>query len=528
MYFGKKQITAFATFKNESKIEEDLHVEVVKNGEYSIDAPAGTVYKKVSASVNVPVPEQQELSVDVAENGEFVNTAPDGTAYNKVTVNVNVPSKEEQSKSVELDFAAGDMAVTPDSGKVLSVVNIAKPATLISENIAEGVEIAGVVGTHVGGGGAAADVRYVTFMNGSEVLYVKPVAVGDDCADIIARGLIDAPTKASTAQYNYTHYGWGAADNGAADSTILQNITEDKTVYAIYTATVRAYTITWMDDDGATVLKTEQVAYGAVPSYTPTKEGVSFDKWTPTPTKVTGDASYTASWSQTLASGQLGTTANWTLTTNGVLTISGTGAIPSYTNIWGTNPPPWYSSYASDITSIVVSEGITHIGNHAFTQLQKATSISLPSTLKHIGENAFNGSGVQSIEVPDGVTLGASAFSGTNLISVTLPSTLTDIPSYTFWKAVFLKNVVIPAGVKSIGTEAFLQTGLESINIPAMVTSIGKSAFYNAKSLTSATFENPNGWTAGTTALSATDLANPETAATYLVTTHRSSAWTRS
>lgn len=333
MYFGKKNITAFATFKNETKAEEELRVEVVENGEYSIDAPEGTVYNKVSASVNVPVKEEQELSVDIAENGEFVNTAPDGKAYNKVTVNVNVPSKEEQEKSVTIS-KNGTIEVVPDAGKVLSSVKVTadvksditildnipivldfssggnqvveaaegyavkaatiqKPATLIPENIAEGVEIAGVVGTHVGGG---ADVRYVTFMNGNEVLYVKPVAVGDDCADIIARGLIGTPTKASTAQYNYGFLGWGATDNGAYDANILKNITEDKTVYAIYTAIVRLYTITWLDSDGATVLKTEQVAYGAVPSYMPEKEGCSFDSWTPAPVAVTGDATYTAIW----------------------------------------------------------------------------------------------------------------------------------------------------------------------------------------------------------------------------------------
>lgn len=156
-------------------------------------------------------------------------------------------------------------------------------------------EIASITG---GGGGSSADVRYVTFMNGNEVLYVKPVAVGDDCADIIARGLIGTPTKASTAQYNYGFLGWGAADNGAYDANILKNITEDKTVYAIYTAIVRLYTITWLDSDGATVLDTTQVAYGTVPSlgYTPTKSGCTFDGWDQTPVAVTGDATYTAVW----------------------------------------------------------------------------------------------------------------------------------------------------------------------------------------------------------------------------------------
>lgn len=153
-----------------------------------------------------------------------------------------------------------------------------------------------IMGITTGGGGSSADVRYVTFMNGTEVLYKKPVAVGDDCVDVLKKGLIETPTKASDVQYNYTYYGWGASDGGAANANILKNITEDKTVYAIFTATVRYYTITYLDSDGVTVLKTEQVAYGAVPSYAPVKEGASFDGWTPTPVAVTGNASYTAKW----------------------------------------------------------------------------------------------------------------------------------------------------------------------------------------------------------------------------------------
>ncbi len=153
------------------------------------------------------------------------------------------------------------------------------------------------------GGGSSADVRYVTFRNestGEE--YKKPVAYGDDCVDVVAKGLWKTPTKESTAQYNYTFYGWGATDGGAADANILKNITEDKTVYAIFTATVRHYTITWLDEDGVTELPGQkQWAYGTVPSYAPVKEGYTLSSWTPTPVKVTGDATYTASWEEDLS-----------------------------------------------------------------------------------------------------------------------------------------------------------------------------------------------------------------------------------
>jgi hypothetical protein len=135
-------------------------------------------------------------------------------------------------------------------------------------------------------------------MNGDTVLYKKAVAVGDDCVNVLSKGLIQTPTKESTAQYKYTYYGWGASDGGAYDANILKNITEDKTVYAIFTSTVRYYTITYYDSDGTTVLKTESLAYGASPSYAPIKDGFNFDGWTPALSTVTGNASYVANFTE--------------------------------------------------------------------------------------------------------------------------------------------------------------------------------------------------------------------------------------
>lgn len=152
----------------------------------------------------------------------------------------------------------------------------------------------------IGSVAASDDVRYVTFMNGDTVLYKKAVATGDDCVDVLTKGLIETPTKESDAQYDYTFYGWGAEDGGAADDTILQNITEDKTVYAIFAATLRTYTITYLDEDGTTVLNTETLAYGAMPSYVGSKEGYNFDGWEPELAVVTGDASYIAQFSETI------------------------------------------------------------------------------------------------------------------------------------------------------------------------------------------------------------------------------------
>lgn len=155
-----------------------------------------------------------------------------------------------------------------------------------------------ISGIGSGAGGSSADVRYVTFMSYDGLVEYgkKAVAVGDDSADPIVRGVFDTPTRESDAQYNYTFYGWATEPNGAADSDWNKAITEDKTVYSNFAAAVRYYTITYYDSDGTTVLKTESLAYGAMPSYKPTKENVMFGGWTTDAVEVTGDASYIAVW----------------------------------------------------------------------------------------------------------------------------------------------------------------------------------------------------------------------------------------
>ena len=141
------------------------------------------------------------------------------------------------------------------------------------------------------------DVRYVTFMNGEETLYVKPVATGDDCVDVAAKGLIYTPKKESTVDKVFTYSGWAATDGGEVNANVLKAVTEDKTVYAAYTESVRMYTISFYDGD--TLIESKQFAYGSTPVIeTPTKDGYSFAYWEPTLAAVTGDTNYYAQWQE--------------------------------------------------------------------------------------------------------------------------------------------------------------------------------------------------------------------------------------
>ena len=146
------------------------------------------------------------------------------------------------------------------------------------------------------GGGSSADVRYVTFIGADgAVLYKKAVAVGDDCVDVVTKGLISTPTKESTVAEVYTYSGWSLTEGGAASSSALKNVTEDRTVYAAFTTSARKYTVRFLDGD--TVMKTEQVAYGtqATPPDT-TKEGYAFVSWTPSNLTIYGDTDFVGKW----------------------------------------------------------------------------------------------------------------------------------------------------------------------------------------------------------------------------------------
>ena len=204
-------------------------------------------------------------------------------------------------------------------------------------------------------GGTDVDVVYVTFMShdGYRQLHKRAVVSGNDCMDIVTGGLIDSPVKESSNTEVYTFTGWSTSKNGTADVNALKNVTADRTVYATYTASTRYYTISYYD--GESLLKTEKLAYGEMPSYTPQKEGFALTGWQPILSKVTSDAIYYAQWQEAeivLYSGTCGDNATWIVNAAGTLRISGIGSTYDFTELTSsTNPAPW-RAYNAQITTI--------------------------------------------------------------------------------------------------------------------------------------------------------------------------------
>ena len=99
----------------------------------------------------------------------------------------------------------------------------------------------------------------------------------------------------------------------------------------------------------------------------------------------------------------------WTLDSEGVLTISGSGDMHDY----GSFGAPWYGS-RSLVKSAVIADGVTSIGNCAFQRCTSLTSVTIPDSVTSIGNYAFcECTSLTSVTIPDSVTsIGSCAFYG--------------------------------------------------------------------------------------------------------------------
>ena len=109
----------------------------------------------------------------------------------------------------------------------------------------------------------------------------------------------ETPTKASDGQYSYAFAGWDPD---------IKRVTCDATYTAQFSNSVNTYTVTWKNWDGAVLETDEGVEYGSAPTYdgeTPTKASdgqysYAFAGWDPDVSSVTGDATYTAQFSNSV------------------------------------------------------------------------------------------------------------------------------------------------------------------------------------------------------------------------------------
>ena len=172
----------------------------------------------------------------------------------------------------------------------------------------------------------------------------------------------------------------------------------------------------------------------------------------------------------------------WTLD-NGVMTISGTGDMGDYADSTET---PWYK-YSDRITSVVIGEGITRIGDNAFAQCANLTSIQLAESVTSIGDSALAYTGLTDLSFPEALTeLETGVFRGcTALTEVTIPGTFAKVSDSLFEGCTGLTAVVLPEGLTELGVKAFANcTALTAVDFPVSLKTIGAQALQGCTGLT--------------------------------------------
>ena len=192
-----------------------------------------------------------------------------------------------------------------------------------------------------------------------------------------------------------------------------------------------------------------------------------------------------------IETGQCGEDIYYVLYSNGKLLLRGTGAMYDYDS---DNRSPFRDN--ETIKTLVVSSGITHLGEDAFMDAVNLTSATLPDSLTSIADSAFMQSddrigyvhGLTNIVIPDKVTtLGGSVFWGTAITSITIPASVTAIGKYLCRDCLNLTE----AHINGTLLGAFMFTGctkLQTLTISSKVKSIGECAFTYCSSLESISF----------------------------------------
>ena len=189
--------------------------------------------------------------------------------------------------------------------------------------------------------------------------------------------------------------------------------------------------------------------------------------------------------------GKCGNDVYYAICDDGEAALYGTGATYDYTF----HDSVFYQN--GQIKKIVLSNGITGLGDRLFYHCANAETVSLPATLTSIGDSAFAQedaaigytAGLTSVTIPQAVTaIQSYAFYHTAIAEVTVPASVKTWGKYVFSGCAKLKTARVACD--SIGAFAFTRcTALSSLTISANCTKIGTCMLTYCSSLTEITYE---------------------------------------
>ena len=131
------------------------------------------------------------------------------------------------------------------------------------------------------------------------------------------------------------------------------------------------------------------------------------------------------------------------------------------------------------LEKVTFLEGCAEIPSLWFASCSALKTIVWPSTMKSIGDAAFEYAGLETLTLPEGFnSLGERCFKNSKLVNVVLPNSLTEIPREAFYNCRRLQTVQMSDNVTSIGVSAFDNCAyLTTMNMPLSIETIGNSAF---------------------------------------------------
>ena len=199
-------------------------------------------------------------------------------------------------------------------------------------------------------------------------------------------------------------------------------------------------------------------------------------------TNIGTQSFFTNPYLNTLNLRSVQTIGNYAFHSTGYLSNGYDLVFPSTLTSIGTNA--FGGSKINSVTFDAANQ-VTNLQTAAFANTSSFTSIDLPSNLVTIGNSAFYGSDLTSIIVPNSVTsIGTQVFEASPLTSAVINNG--TVGNYAFRNITTLTSLTLNSGVTSIGDQSFLNLGVTTVTIPSTVTSMGDAAFYGNLSLTSA------------------------------------------
>ncbi|MBR6112771.1 MAG: leucine-rich repeat protein [Paludibacteraceae bacterium] len=169
------------------------------------------------------------------------------------------------------------------------------------------------------------------------------------------------------------------------------------------------------------------------------------------------------------------------------LTFSGDGEMNVYTtDIFGdTYINPEWSNLKDEVENVVVNEGVTNIGKHAFMSFSKLKDVKIASTVEIIDFAAFEGcTSLSEITLPEGLKeFGEEAFyECSSLTSISIPQKVTYLPKSIFQSCKSLKNIDL-GNVRNFGEAVFKYCGFETFVIPEGTKTLSENMFFSCRNM---------------------------------------------